>query len=457
MGLTSRLAAFAVGRSFSDIPAQAIGNCKQMMLNAAAVGLAGSAEKEGQIIAEYVQQVGGSTHCTVIGTAIRTSPVNAALANGTMVHVLDYDEAILRRANHPSNSIYPTVMALGEQLAATGKEALAAFTIGCEVSTKIGIVGDLDKLQPPISSLGWHLEGVAGTIGSTAAAGKLLKLGQEQMENALAIAVSEASGIKSNFGTSTKSLHCGRAAMNGIMAAMLAQKGFTGAKDAIEGPKGFLDCFRRDRNVDEDDFIRQLGNPFDVVDPGMALKLYPCGSATHTAIDAALRLRSEHKINPKEVRSVRVAIPPHMAMPFPRPETGLQGKFSVHYCVATALVHGQPRIHHFTDAAVRDPEVVAMLDKTTVETTEKATKEVSRPSTVALTLAGGQEIACRIEHPKGHPSDPLTAQELEDKFLYCSRDILPPERRECVIAQFRRLEELSNVQPLFSALGGSGA
>ena len=98
-----------------------------------------------------------------------------------------------------------------------------------------------------------------------------------------------------------------------------------------------------------------------------------------------------------------------------------------------------------------------MLDKTTVETTEKATKEVSRPSTVALTLAGGQEIACRIEHPKGHPSDPLTAQELEDKFLYCSRDILPPERRECVIAQFRRLEELSNVQPLFSALGGSGA
>jgi 2-methylcitrate dehydratase PrpD len=245
--------------------------------------------------------------------------------------------------------------------------------------------------------------------------------------------------------------------MNGIMAATLAQNGFTGARNAIEGPNGFLACFRRDTNVDEDEFIRNLGHPFDVIDPGMALKLYPCGSATHTAIDAALRLRTEHKISAPGVRSVRVAIPPHMAMPFPRPETGLQGKFSVHYCVGVALAHGQPKIHHFTDEAVRDPEVVALLDRMTVETTERATMEISRPSAVAVVLAGGQEVSCRIEHPKGHPANPLTTSELEDKFLYCSRDILPPERVESVIAQFRSFESLSNVQPLFSALRSSGA
>ena len=194
MGLTGRLAEFIVNTSVADLPQNVVEKSKQMMLNAAAAGLAGSVQKEGQIITRYVQQMGGRPDCTVIGTGLRSSPVNAALANGTMVHVLDYEEAILRRGNHPSNVMFPTVMALGQQKSLPGGEVVAAFAVGCEVSTKLGAAGDLDSMRPAMGRHGWFQTSVAGSIGAAAAAGKLLGLDQEQMENALGVAVSQAAG-----------------------------------------------------------------------------------------------------------------------------------------------------------------------------------------------------------------------------------------------------------------------
>ena len=454
MGLTSRLAAFAVNTSFSDIPGDVIEKSKEMMLNAAAVGLAGSKQKEGQIITEYVQQIGGEPQCTIMASGIRSSPVNAALAHGTMVHVLDYEEAILRRANHPSNVLFPVVLPLGEQMGLPGREVVTAFAVGCEVSTKLGAAGDLDVVQPTMGRYGWFTTSVAGAIGGAAAAGKLLGLNQEQMENALGVAVSQASGVSLVYGASTKSFQCGQAAMNGVMSAMLAQKGFTAARNVIEDSEGFLGCFRRDTNVDEDQFIHSLGNPYDVIDPGVALKLYPCGSATHTSIDAILYLIEQHNITPEQVQSVSVAIPPNMVMPFTQPETGLQGKFSITYGMVAALLHGQPRIHHFTDEEVNNSQVRDLLDRITVETTEQSTMEVSRPSTVTITLTDGRQLSHRVEHPRGHPTNPLSREELDAKFEYCSSEILSPERIQAAIDQFRRLEELPNVAPLAAILGG---
>ena len=453
MGLTSRLAAFVVNTSFSDIPGDVIEQSKEMMLNAAAVGLAGSREKEGQIITEYVQQIGGEPQCTIMATGIRSSPVNAALVNGTMVHVLDYEESILRRNNHPSNVLFPVVLPLGEQMALPGREVVTAFAIGCEVSTKIGAAGDLDVVQSAMFRHGWFQTSVAGVIGAAAAAGKLLRLNQEQMEGALGIAVSQASGVSLVFGASTKSFQCGQAAMNGIMSAMLAQKGFTAAPNAIEGSGGFFGCYRRDTNVDEDELIHRLGNLYDVIDPGVALKLYPCGSATHTSIDAILYLIEEHKVIPEQVQTVRVAIPPHMVMPFTRPETGLQGKFSLNYCMAVCLVHGQPQIHHFTDDEVNNPQLRALLDRVVVETTELSTIEISRPSTVTIDFTDGRQVSHRVRHPKGHPANPLTREELDAKFLYCGNGVLAPERIQSAIDQLRGMENLPDVTPLASILG----
>lgn len=455
MGITSRLAAFVADTSFSDIPGNVIEKSKQMMLNAAAAGLAASAARETDIITQYVEEMGGKPQCTIMGRGIRSSPLYAALANAMMMDLPDYDGAVRRRVTAAGRIISPTVMALGERMALPGRDVLVAFALGCEVSTKLGAAGDLDELiMPRMARYGWNLAAVAGVIGAAAAAGKLLGLGQEQMASALGIAVSQASGVRVNVGNAIVSFEVGQAAMKGIMAAMLAQRGLTGPRNAIEADNGFFGCYRRDVNVDEDEFFRSLANPYDVIDPGMLLKLYPCGSHTATAVEATLRLVEEHKITPEQVRSVRAAVVEPHTVTIIRPETGLEGKKSINYCTAVALVHGRPQLHHFTDEAVRDPRVRAMMSRVTWAATEQATKEVPCPSTVTITLTNGREVSYRAKYEKGHPDNPLTRQELDTKFAECSHSKLPPNHIEEAIDQFHRLDELPNVAPLVSILGG---
>jgi len=195
VGITSRLAAFVVETTYDDIPGEVVERSKEQMLNAAGIGLAGVAELEGQVITNFVQDRGGAATCTILGAPFRSTPEYAALANGTMVHALDFDENVERRANHPSNEMFPTVMALGEHLGASGRDVVAAFALGCEVSTKIGAAGDLDDQFPSITRYGWNPQPVAGVFGATAAAARLLGLDQEQLENAFGLAASQASGL----------------------------------------------------------------------------------------------------------------------------------------------------------------------------------------------------------------------------------------------------------------------
>lgn len=459
MGLTSRLAAFAVDTEFADLPPDVVSVSTEMMLNAAGVGLAGSREDEGRILTAYVERSGASPRSTVLGAAFRSSPEGAALANGTMVHVLDFDENVERRANHPSNVLLPTVMAVGEDLGSTGQAVVAAFAIGCEISTKLGAIGDLDEQFPTMSSFGWQMMAVAGTFGAAAAAGRLLGLGQTEMENAFGLACSQAAGLQVNHGTSAKSIQAGWSAMRGIQCATLAGQGCTGARDGIEAENGFLAAYRRDATIDEDAFIARLGHPFDIIDPGVRLKIYPCGSLTHVSIEALLRLRDDHAFSAEEVRSVRVSVPArwdHSVYPVTHPQTGLEAKFSIAYCIAVTLVDGAPQARHFTDAAVHDPAVGRLLDLVTVVADELPTPTASRPSTVTVELADGRVLTHRAEFAKGHQNNPVTVRELDAKFLACSQDVLTaPVARE-LISGFRDLPIASDVRPLFSKLAGGG-
>lgn len=455
MGVTTRLAEAVVESDFHSLSSVVVARSIEMMLNAAGVGIAGSRTREGRIVAEFALETAGSGPSTLLGTRGRTSIVNASLANGTMVHALDFDEAILRRSNHPSNAIFPAVMALGEKLGASGQHVLAAFALGCEVSTKIGAAGDLDELIPRLARNGWHLEGVAGAIGAAAAAAKLMRLDVEQTTCALGIATSQASGVQVNYGTSTKSFHCGQAAMHGVIAASLASKGFTSSRHAIEDVNGFFGCYRRDTEVDEAELMGRFANPFDVESPGVALKLYPCASATHSCIDAIRFLVLEHEIRPDQVARVHVSCPPRAGndlKSFTRPSTGLEGKFSLNYCAAVAIVYGIPRMHHFTEAAITDQQLVGLLDKIELERNEKPTLEISRPATVTITLTDGRSLRHRVEHAKGHPKFPLTKEELNDKFRYCTSEVLPLDITETAIDMFRSLPTIADTSRLFRIL-----
>lgn len=464
MGITSRVAAFAVGTTFDDVPREVIDVSKDMMLNAAGVGLAGAAQPDAQILTRYTEELGGPGECTVIGARFRAPAPNAALANGMLVHVLDFDENVERRANHPSNVLFPAVMAVGEQVGSSGRDVVAAFAVGVEASILIGAAGDLDAPYPRMASFGHSPGPVAGTFGATVAAGRLLGLDQEQMENALGIAAGQAAGLAANHGTSTKGFQAGRAAMSGIMAATLAKRGFTGVRTALEVDSGFYAAYRRDNDLDEDEFAARLGNPYNVIDPGVRLKIFPNSSLTHTTLEAVLRLREAHAIDPEQVAAVHVSMPPprgkgaakelHLGAALPHPKTGLEAKFSTPYAVAVALVYGPLQQHHFTDEAVDDPRIVPLLDKVTVSGDEVVDASAPHAATVTITMNDGSVLTYRATHPRGHRKNPVTAADIDAKFLGCSRDVLATDAALRVIAQFRDLEHLPDVRPLFASLAG---
>lgn len=456
MGITSRVAEFALGVRGSDVPSIVTTRSVDMIVNAAAIGLAGSKTEAARILVDYIDQESGRPSCTVIGTGIRSFPAYAALANGTMVHVLDYDEIVLRRSNHPSNIIFPTVMALGEELRLSGNDVVEAFVIGCEVATKLGAAGELDQLLPTPAKLGWHLEGVTGVVGAAVATGRLLGLSQEEMECAIGISVSQAAGVQASYGTFTKSFHCGQAAMNGIVAAKLAARGYTAARDALENRFGLFSCYHRNSDVEEGAFVSALGNPFDVDEPGVGLKLYPCGSSTHSAIDTVLNLSRKYSVDPEAVARVEISCVPRAGIDmnnFAYPESGLQGKYSVHYVAAVALLYGPPRMEHFTDEAVRDERVRSLLDRITVINDEVPSMAAPRPCSVKLTLSGGEVLRHREVHASGHPANPLTAAQLDDKFAACARDVLDPSSVPPLVADLRRISDVADVSEVFRRLG----
>jgi 2-methylcitrate dehydratase PrpD len=455
MGLTDRLASFVTDTTLDSMPPQVVQSSRDMILNGIAVAIAARETPEAKSLYRFADNMGGEAACTIIGAPGGNSPMNAALVNGVLVHVLDFDEVVLRRANHPTNVLLPAVMAMGEFVGASGKAVLEAFAIGCEVSTKLGAIGDLDEIETTLDHNGWHVEGVAGAVGAAAAAGKLMNLGPDALRNAIGMAVSEASGVQANFGTSTKSLHCGLAAMHGVLAAMLAGDGLTANPNALETKGGFLTVFRHDTAIDEDEFIGRLGNPFDVIDPGLGLKFYPCGSALHTTIDLTVELARTSGLSPADVESVHVSwpgLPKDKLAGFGVPSTGLEAKFSLPYVVAVALAYGAPTLAHFTDAAVTDPTVLSLIPLVSNSTDEVATKDASRPATVTVKLRDGRELRAHADHAKGHPGNPMSASELESKFVSCARDYYSPTEITFLIQAISDVEEFDDCADLFSLL-----
>ncbi|MCH8281741.1 MAG: MmgE/PrpD family protein [Chloroflexi bacterium] len=459
MGHTQLIAEFALGTPFDGLSGQVVSISKDMMLNAAAVALAGAAQPEALALTRFAQEMGGNGKCTIVGMGLRTSPVYAALANGTMVHLLDFDDEVVDRGIHLSSAVFPVVMALGEMNGYAGKDVLTAFAVGCEVASKLaGLVG------PGLATNGL---GVAAAIGATMAAGRLLGLDQEEMENALGIACGSGGWSRADLVFPSRPLQHGRAAMNGTMAVLLARRTFgrfESSRQAIEAPGGFLDCYIDPDSApsipDPEALLSQLGNPFDVVHPGVTIKPYPCESAGHTTIDAVLQLVQQYRIDPGEVRSARVTVSPAtlQAMPYPCPQSGREARCSLTYLTAAALLHGAPLIEQFTDSAVQDPPVRELMARVMVDASMKSTSEssplASQASTVTLDMVDGRQLGHRVEVPRGHPELPLDQDDLEAKFLYCSRYILPPDHIEGAVEQFRDLENVRDITGLASILGG---
>lgn len=452
MGLTRDVAEWVERTSIDDAPPAAMAAGKSAIIDTVAAILAGASEPVTRIVAEAVAEEGAAPVADRLGARLRTSMEGAAFVNGVSGHALDYDDVSPSVIGHPSVVVLPAALAAAQGTGASGRRLLEAYVIGVEVITKLGrAMGNAHY------RIGWHATSTLGTLGAAMAAGKLLGLAPEPLQHALGIAVSEASGSRQNFGTMTKPFHPGHAARCGVLAARLARKGMTADTTILEAPLGYFAMFSHGEAAT--DGIRDaLGNPYDVISPGMNVKRYPCCYATHRAADAVLDLAREYELRGADVEAAEVVVPSGglAAVTRDRPRTGLEGKFSLPYVVAAAVLDGRVTLDTFTDEMVQRPEAQALL---------RAVRPVEDPSipvafnaieegyvVVKIRRRDGAVLERRVDYPRGAHQNPLAADELFAKFRDCARRALPREQGERALALLTAIEDLPRLDELVASL-----
>ena len=431
-GRIARFAA-AVAAEPGGIPPPVADRCRDLMLNAAAAALAAAAVPDGIALARIAREMGGNGRSTIIGMGQRTSPVYAALVNGALVRMLDFDDYIPGAGSRPTAAVFPAVLALGEMHGSSGPALLAAFAAGVEIVARLSTAG--------------ARAAAAGAVGAATASAMLLDSDEDAIAHAVALAAGSADAGVAYENAGATALSAGRAAMHGVMAALQANAGIAarfapGAGRDDAGPAGGA--------------LDGLGAGWRLVEPGVAIPLYPCHPAAHSAVDAILGIAQLHRFAPEDVASVHIGVTPDSLalLPYAMPADGWQARSCLGFIAAAALRHGAPLINFFSDVAVRDAGVRAVQELVSVEASLSVSPLSPHPAEVAVTLRDGRVLRHRVDHPRGAAALPLDAEELEAKFLYCTRYILPADHIEEAVGSFRNIAEIENVTGMVSVLGG---
>ena len=445
--ITARLADFIESTEMSDIPGPVIQTAKLLVSDFLGVGTAGSVEPSARIIQEVISEQGRDGKATVIGTDLRSHPTWSSLANGISGHTVDYDDVSQPMYGHPTTAVLPAALAIGELLDISGSELLKAYIIGLEVAVKLSY-----GMNPAHYEHGWHSTCTLGSLGSTAAASKLLGLKGHQLRTALALGASQAGGLQQNFGTMIKPFHAGRAAQNGVLAAILAQRGWTGDQNILESPLGFFHIFCGEGRFDGQRCVDMLGSPFDIEQPGIILKKFPSCAFSHPALDAALIIARDPQYESAATERVEGHIHAlaDQILIHRNPQTGLEAKFSLEACIALALVDGNANTKSFTDDRVSSNAVQQMMARVKRKIAPGAQKgpEAFGPATVKVFLKDGRKLEARVEKARGNPENPMSQQEVQDKYLDCCSGILTERSIDKSLSVLANLDNLENIGEL---------
>jgi 2-methylcitrate dehydratase PrpD len=421
------------------------------VLDTVGVALAGAAEPASRGVQQVAGAEGGGG-CRVWGTSLRASAGGAALANGTAAHALDFDDMCFVSLAHPSAPLVPAALAAAEMAKASGQAVLDAYVVGFEIEGRLGRV-----MNPRHYQRGWHCTSTLGTIGAAAAVSRMFKLDEDAAAHALAIAASEASGLKENFGTMVKPLHAGLAARNGVLAAELARAGLTASALAIDGPQGFLHAMDSE-SESLDEALADLGRRWEIVDTGVTVKLYPSCAGTHPTLDVVLDLRRREGLLADDIERIDVdvdAITPTVLI-YDTPATGLQAKFSLPFCVAAAIVYGRVGVETFLPDRLGDPAVTALMPRIAmrVESAFDNGAPALTQARVTVTLRDGRVCTERADGARGYPTRPASDAELDAKFLGCARGVISSASAERALTMLRDFEALGDVRKLTALLSG---
>jgi len=445
--LTEQLIDKILAVKYDALPAAAIDMAKQVTLDGIAVMLAGATEPLGlgRIVTQYVKDSGGNPQASVIAGGFKTSMLNAAYANGTMAHALDFDNTWYP-LNHPTSPTLPAILAIAEHHNLDGRKIIEAIVAAFEVQGRMRLAAT--GLE---TGSGFHKPGTTGQFGAVTAAAKMLALDRQQMLMAFGIAGSRAGSISINTGTMTKSSHSGHAARMGVECAVLAQMGFTGSADVF-GPKGFFDTFLFGK-AEPQLLIENFGAPFRMVDPGVGFKKHPSNYFTHRPIDAALALRETHGIKPDQIAKVEVMFPRFEYVNRPQPQTGLDGKFSIQYTTALALLDGEITVDSFNNERRFAPDVVALLPKVTLRFDDNIPNDFDRMHVdMTITLNDGRVLNRRVDKLSGWIGLPLTREQRLKKFHSCARRVLTSETAERIVGCVEALEQQPAIDSLMARL-----
>ncbi|HEX5607503.1 MAG TPA: MmgE/PrpD family protein [Candidatus Binatia bacterium] len=442
--VTDTLAQFVTKTEFAAISEKALANAKMHLLDTLGVALAGTREPVAALALDYCKRIGPAHESTIWGTKSKAAAPTAAFANGLLAHALDYDDwDAFIHVGHPTSMLLGAGLSVGESTGASGKELLKAYVLGIEVMCKLA------ANCPNVQDRGFHSTPVWGSLGAAVACGSLLRLTAAQVRAALGIAASAAGGIHRQQGSMVKPFHAGNAARNGAEAALLARSGFTADAAILEAPRGFCDTFFGPATCDYQKMIENIGQPFYLESPALGLKWHPCSAPQFLAADAALHLKHEHDINYEDIARIEVRIPPlryqrHYAAEV---KTGLRGKFAINYVVAMCMLDGKLELETFTDHKANQPKVQEALGKVDVVCDETVPEPGPYcPVTVELTSGARHSFTARIA--KGDPRNPMTENEVTEKFRGNAQAILSDQQADKVIATVRNLEALESVGDL---------
>jgi len=375
---------------------------------------------------------------------VRLRRLDAAFVNAITGHALDFDDTSKSMAGHPTVIILPAVLALAEALDLAGKAVIEAYIVGLETATRIARGVNFYHYEK-----GWHPTATLGIFGAAAGCARLLRASDAELATALAICVSLACGVKSNFGTRVKPLHAGVAARSGLLAASLAHQGFDAAENAFEHPQGFLEVFNGAGHYDAARMLQDWGQPLDLLDPGISIKKYPCVYSVHAAVDAAIGLRETHAPAPADIRRVVVRMHRRRLLPHVQrmAEGALDAKFSLPYAIARALVDGKVSLEHFEHAAWTDPAIRAVMTRIQTEAHDDDANDYG--AEVSIELDSGETMAKSIAVPLGHgPRSPLSESMLRAKFMDCAKRTLTDPAAGELFTLLQSLETLDSIRTL---------
>ena len=444
--VTATLVEWALSRDSARLPADVREAARRCVLDWMGVALAGASDPLIRLLIDAAQDEGGNAACTLIAQDVRVSPIQAALINGATGHVLDYDDVNTGMTGHPTAAVLPAVLALAEKLDASGSEIIAAFVAGYETAARVGLL-----VAPGHYARGYHNTCTVGVVAAAAGCARLLQLDANAAARAIGIAATQASGLKSQFGTQCKPFHAGVAAQNGLRAALLAARGMESRTDMLECRGGFAATLSPDFQPDV-----ALADPQRYFIRENLFKYHAACYGTHSTVECIRKLRSSHRLAPDTIRHavVRVAQSADSMCNIQNPRTGLEAKFSLRFMGAAALLgRDTAGLDTYSETTCADTAMVAMRDKVTVELMREGWPQHTLKSEIMIETTSGQRLEAAYDASIPETDLPAQGDRLDAKFDRLAGAVLGAARASTLKGLLGRLESVT-AKELMAACSG---